>query len=292
MAYPTVSGPYGLKPVNLIGGRVFAGSTRMFPIVNGYSTSLFNGDVVALGTSANIGALVSSTLAYNGASAVNGTIGVFAGCEYSTTGGPIYGKNRYQFWQASTTATDAIGYVVDDPQAVFQTVVLSNPAGTGGSTTIQYINPAFIGSNAYYIGAAAGNTGSTTTGDSLAGVAVSAAATSTSAITPLTTSAPFRIVGVVPASAVTVTQNAISSSTTITLSAANSAILPGMVISGPGITAGSNTYVTTVNGTTVTINTAVTTAQSTNAQFSFTGYPEALVTWNFGYHSYFNATGV
>ena len=292
MAYPTVSGPYGLKPVNLIGGRVFAGSTRMFPIVNGYSTSLFNGDVVALGTSANIGALVSSTLAYNGASAVNGTIGVFAGCEYSTTGGPIYGKNRYQFWQASTTATDAIGYVVDDPQAVFQTVVLSNPAGTGGSTTIQYINPAFIGSNAYYIGAAAGNTGSTTTGDSLAGVAVSAAATSTSAITPLTTSAPFRIVGVVPASAVTVTQNAASSSTTITLSAANTAILPGMVISGPGITAGSNTYVTTVNGTTVTINTAVTTAQSTNAQFSFTGYPEALVTWNFGYHSYFNATGV
>jgi len=292
MAYPTVSGPYGLKPVNLIGGRVFAGSTRMFPIVNGYSTSLFNGDVVALGTSANIGALVSSTLAYNGASAVNGTIGVFAGCEYSTTGGPIYGKNRYQFWQASTTATDAIGYVVDDPQAVFQTVVLSNPAGTGGSTTIQYINPAFIGSNAYYIGAAAGNTGSTTTGDSLAGVAVSAAATSTSAITPLTTSAPFRIVGVVPASAVTVTQNATSSSTTITLSAANTAILPGMVISGPGITAGSNTYVTTVNGTTVTINTAVTTAQSTAAQFSFTGYPEALVTWNFGYHSYFNATGV
>ena len=292
MAYPTVSGPYGLKPVNLIGGRVFAGSTRMFPIVNGYSTSLFNGDVVALGTSANIGALVSSTLAYNGASAVNGTIGVFAGCEYSTTGGPIYGKNRYQFWQASTTATDAIGYVVDDPQAVFQTVVLSNPAGTGGSTTIQYINPAFIGSNAYYIGAAAGNTGSTTTGDSLAGVAVSAAATSTSAITPLTTSAPFRIVGVVPASAVTVTQNATSSSTTITLSAANSAILPGMVISGPGITAGSNTYVTTVNGTTVTINTAVTSAQSTATQFSFTGYPEALVAWNFGYHSYFNATGV
>ena len=292
MAYPTVSGPYGLKPVNLIGGRVFAGSTRMFPIVNGYSTSLFNGDVVALGTSANIGALVSSTLAYNGASAVNGTIGVFAGCEYSTTGGPIYGKNRYQFWQASTTATDAIGYVVDDPQAVFQTVVLSNPAGTGGSTTIQYINPAFVGSNAYYIGAAAGNTGSTTTGDSLAGVAVSAAATSTSAITPLTTSAPFRIVGVVPASAVTATQNATSSSTTITLSAANTAILPGMVISGPGITAGSNTYVTTVNGTTVTINTAVTTAQSTNAQFSFTGYPEALVTWKFGYHSYFNATGV
>jgi len=289
MAYPTVSAPYGLKPVNLIGGRVFAGSTRMFNITNGYSTSLFNGDVVAIGTGANIGNLVSSTLAYNASSAVNGTIGVFVGCEYSTTGGPIYGKNRYQFWNASTTAPDAIGYVVDDPQAVFQTAVVSNPAGTGGSTTIQYINPAFIGSNAYYIGAAAGNTGSTTTGDSQAAIAVSATATVS---TPITTSAPFRIVGVVPASAVTVTNNATSSSTTITLSAANSAIQPGMAVSGPGITAGSNTYVTAVSGTTVTINNAVATAQGTAVQFSFTGYPEALVTWNFGYHSYFNANGV
>jgi len=292
MAYPTVSAPYGLKPVNLIGGRVFAGSTRMFPIVNGYSTSLFNGDVVQIGTAGNIGALVASGMTYAQATATPGTIGVFVGCEYSTTGGPIYGKNRYQFWNASTSAPDAIGYVVDDPQAVFQAVVLSNPAGTGGSTTIQYINPAFIGSNAYYIGAAAGNTGSTTTGDSAAGIAISAAATGTAAIAPLTTSAAFRIVGVVPASAVTVTGNATTSSTTLTLSAANTAILPGMVVSGPGITSGSNTYVTSVNGTTVTLNVAVTTAQSTAAQFSFTGYPEALVTWNFGYHSYFNATGV
>ena len=289
MAYPTVVSPYGLKPVNLIGGRVFAGSTRMFPIVNGYSTSLYNGDIVQIGTGANIGNLVASTLAYNASSAVAGTIGVFVGCEYGTTGGPIYGKNRYQYWQGSTTAPDAIGYVVDDPQAVFQAAVVVNPAGTGGSTTLQYINPAFVGSNAYYIGNAAGNTGSTTTGDSYAGIAVSASATVS---TPITTSAPFRIVQLVKESAVTVTQNATSSSTTITLSAANSAITPGMAVSGPGITAGSNTYVTAVSGTTVTINTAVATAQSTAAQFSFTGYPEALVTWNFGYHSYFNATGV
>jgi len=289
MAYPTVSSPYGLKPVNLIGGRVFAGSTRMFPITNGYSTSLFNGDIVQIGTGANIGNLVASTLAYNASSAVAGTIGIFVGAEYSTTGGPIYGKNRYQFWNASTSAPDAIGYVVDDPQAVFQTAVVVNPAGTGGSTTIQYINPAFVGSNAYYIGNAAGNTGSTTTGDSLAGIAVSASATVS---TPITSSAPFRIVQLVKESAVTVAANATSSSTTITLSAANSAITPGMAVSGPGITAGSNTYVTAVSGTSVTINNAVATAQATAAQFSFTGYPEALVTWNFGYHSYFNATGV
>lgn len=286
MAYPIVSAPYGLKPVNLLGGRVYSGSTRMFPIVNGYSTSLFNGDVVQIGTGNNIGNLVASGFSYNDSSAIAGTIGIFVGCEYSTTGGPIYGKNRYQYWQASTTAPDAQGYVVDDPYALFRCVVLSGGATQG--TTIQYVNNAYIGSNAYYIPGA----GSTLTGDSTAGVAISASATSTSSITPLTSSAPFRIVQVVPDTAVTVAQSATSSSTTITLSAANSAILPGMAVNGPGITVGSNTYVTTVNGTTVTINKAVSTAQGSAVNFSFTGYPEVIVGWNTGYHSYQNATGV
>ena len=286
MAYPLIPAPYGLKPVNLIGGRVYSGSTRMFPIVNGYSTSLFNGDVVQLGTSANIGCLITSGLAYNTTSAAAGTIGVFVGCEYSTTGGPIYGKNRYQYWQASTTAPDAQGYVVDDPQAVFKAVVVNG--GSAQSQTVLYANQAFVGANMLYTGPG----GLTTTGDSQGGVALSASATTTSAVTPLTTSAPFRCVGVVPDTAVSVVQAGTSSSTTITLSASNSSIYPGMAVSGPGITAGSNTYVTTVNGTTVTINTAVSAAQSSAVNFTFTGYPEVLVTWNFGYHSYFNATGV
>ena len=286
MAYPLIPAPYGLKPVNLIGGRVYSGSTRMFPIVNGYSTSLFNGDVVQLGTSANIGCLIASGLAYNTTSAAAGTIGVFVGCEYSTTGGPIYGKNRYQYWQASTTAPDAQGYVVDDPQAVFKAVVVNG--GSAQSQTVLYANQAFVGANMLYTGPG----GLTTTGDSQGGVALSASATTTSAVTPLTTSAPFRCVGVVPDTAVSVVQAGTSSSTTITLSASNSSIYPGMAVSGPGITAGSNTYVTTVNGTAVTINTAVSAAQSSAVNFTFTGYPEVLVTWNFGYHSYFNATGV
>ena len=289
MAYPTVSAPYGLKPVNLIGGRVFAGSTRMFPIFNGYAASLFNGDVVQLGAGTAAGCLVVSTLqptTANGGTA--GTIGVFVGCEYSTTGGPIYGKNRYQFWNASTSAPDAIGYVVDDPQAVFQAVVLGQGSN---SSTIQYINPAFVGSNAYYLGNANSNTGSTTTGDSAAGIAIATTAIGTGVIAPLTATAPFRIVQLVTASAVTVTGNATTSGTALTLTAAVTGLQPGMVVSGPGVTAGSGVYVTSVNGTSVTLSASVTT-QATAAQFSFTGYPEALVTWNFGYHSYFNATGV
>ena len=46
MAYPTVSAPYGLKPVKLIGGQVFAGATRQIPIASGYPANIFYGDVV------------------------------------------------------------------------------------------------------------------------------------------------------------------------------------------------------------------------------------------------------
>jgi hypothetical protein len=44
MAYPTVDKPYGLKPVNLIGGQVFAGATRQMEIAttaSGYATRHF-----------------------------------------------------------------------------------------------------------------------------------------------------------------------------------------------------------------------------------------------------------
>jgi hypothetical protein len=46
MAYPVIDAPYGLKPINLIGGQVFAGSTRMMEIASGYATNIFYGDLV------------------------------------------------------------------------------------------------------------------------------------------------------------------------------------------------------------------------------------------------------
>jgi hypothetical protein len=48
MAYPQVSGPYGLQAVNEIGGLPYAGSTRMIPIVSGYTANLFYGQIVQL----------------------------------------------------------------------------------------------------------------------------------------------------------------------------------------------------------------------------------------------------
>ena len=73
MAYPTVSSPYGLKPINLIGGQVFAGATRNLPIQYGYSSNIFYGDVVSLARG------FVNRLAVTSAGG-SGLVGIFLGC--------------------------------------------------------------------------------------------------------------------------------------------------------------------------------------------------------------------
>ena len=294
MAYPTVSAAYGFKPVNLIGGRVYAGSTRMIPITENYNTSIFNGDPVGFAA----GTLIKSAMVYNTAAYVAGTVGIFVGAEYSLPGGPIYGKNRYQYYPASTVSQDIVGYVVDDPQACFRVACLAQSSGGASNslTVIGYVSQAYVGTN---VSPAAIGTGSTGNGDSLAGVTSSTAPTNGLGIVRTATTLPFRIVQLVPDTAVTVTQTGTSSGTTITLSAANAAIQAGMQVivpnaAGNGYQAsgapGDYNYVTNVNGTTVTIANTVT--QATTVPLIFVGYPEVIVAWNFGYHSYMAAAGV
>ena len=288
MAYPQVSGPYGLLARNEIGGLPYAGSTRMIPIASGYAANLFYGQIVQL----SAGTLIAG--AYSCASSpttpIAGTIGVFVGCSYTnpSTNQPI----QAQYWPTGTVANDAIAYVIDDPRTVFKVAVGSQ--GTSLSNTSAgngYMNPQFIGTNVYPLSGAGG---STTTGDSLTSVS-GGVVTNGNGNVRVTAAAPLRVVGVVPDTVVAVTQTASTSgsSTTLTLTAANSSILAGMQISSPSGTggySGNYVYVTNVNGTTVTLSSAVTIA--TGTQVTFLGYPEVLVTWNGNFHSYNNTTGV
>lgn len=299
MAYPTVSAPYGFKPVNLIGGRVYSGSTRMIPIAEAYATGIYNGDLVGF----TAGTLKSSAIAYNTNSPVAGTLGVFAGCEYSTLGGPIYGKNRYQYWAASTIAQDAIAYVVDDPNAVFKVAVLaqSSAGASNTATTLGAVSQAYVGSN---VSAVTGTAGSTATGDSAWGVSSSTAPTNQFGVVRTTTTLPFRIVQLVPETVYSVVASATTSgsSTTVTLAAApavNTTIQAGMQIIVPNTTGtgyvtagypGDYNYVTNVNSATITIATAVNITSATNV--TFLAYPEVYVTWSGTYHSYNQAAGV
>lgn len=286
MPYPTVSGPYGLLPQNLIGGQVFAGSTRMIPIASGYSTGLYYGDVVQFGTTTNTGSIIQSTITYNTTSPVAGTAGIFLGCEYTPGStltavgtGPIYGKTRSQYWPASTTAIDAQAYVLDDPDVVMKAVVVANN-GTASSTSQINLGNAWVGSNLFLVR----NAGSAVTGNSAFALCAGASDARTAS------TAPFRVVGIVPESSVVVSQNAnTATSTAMTLTSANSYITAGMNVYGSGIPTG--TYVSAVSGTSVTLSQAATSSLA-GAAFTFVGSPEVLVKWNFGYHGYYNATGV
>lgn len=280
MAYPTVNGPYGLRPVNEIGGLPYAGSTRMIPIVSGYASNINYGDVVQINT--NNGTLIKTAVADPGATqaAVNGTIGVFLGCEYSSSTGPIYGKNRYQNWVGGTVAADCIAYVVDDPRAVFKVYTVTN-TGSATNTTQAAFGQALVGSNVELVT----NYSATVplNGDS------SAAVCTASSGVKLTGAGPFRVVQLVP-------DTAINTSTTIPTGTASATqtpasmtgIYPGMSISGSGVTPG--TYVQTVSATQFVASASFTSVSG--ATYTFNGSPEILVTWNQGHHSYTNATGV
>ena len=181
MAYPTVSAPYGLKPINLIGGQVFAGATRLLNIASGYATSIFYGDVVQIDT-AGSGTIVKDT----GNTTAN-PVGVFLGCSYVNSQGQTIFT---QYFPANTTAptgTTITAYVADDPDQLFKVVLVAGTTVDGNGLTPAYLGRTVIGSNAQLVQ----NTGSTVTGDSKVAIYTAAGATTTATL-------PIRIIDVVP----------------------------------------------------------------------------------------------
>ena len=182
MAYPVIAAPYGLKPINLIGGQVFAGATRQLPIATSYTTSIFYGDVVTLvaGGTIEVSPLAADT------SPLAGVVGVFLGCSYTN---PTTKQITYsQYWPGISGASNIVAYISDDPDQLYKAV---NVAGTTSDSTSSGLLPAYlgqtvVGSNCRLVL----NTGSTVTGDSKSGIFTTAGAT--------TSSLPLRIVDVVP----------------------------------------------------------------------------------------------
>jgi len=179
MAYPTVSAPYGLKPINLIGGQVFAGATRLLNIASGYATSIFYGDVVKL--------VSTGTIEKDTGQATATPVGVFLGCSYVNA----QGQTEFaQYFPANTTAptgTTITAYVADDPDQLFKVALVAGQTEDGNGLTIAFLGRTIIGSNVELVQ----NTGSTVTGDSKIGVYSAAGATTTASL-------PLRVIDVVP----------------------------------------------------------------------------------------------
>ena len=100
----STAAPYGLKPVNLIGGQPFAGSTRQIKIASGYGTNIFNGSIVSIVAAGTIE--VVTTIGSNSSVFPAGTIGVFVGCSYTDPG--TKQKLFSQYFPTGTVASDAV----------------------------------------------------------------------------------------------------------------------------------------------------------------------------------------
>jgi hypothetical protein len=277
MAYPSVDAPYGLKPINLIGGQVFAGSTRSLPIQYGYATDIFYGDFVVLSRGFATRASVST------GTGVNQVTGVFLGCSYTD---PVTKQERFsQYWPASTLAGDAVAIVCDDPDTVFKAVVCS------ATTVVASGALALVGTNLSLIN----NTGNVNTGNSANAVLAPTA-------TPVSTILPVRCVGVVDDTAFSVTASGSSSGTAITLTGTG---LPAAIpvgtnvayVASNGQLIQTSSFVATAasaGATSVTLNAAIAvpggvTAIPASSTIVFTQYPEILVKMNLLVHGYYSS---
>ena len=184
MAYPTVSAPYGLKPINRFDGVAYAGATQQLPIASTYNTAIYDGDIVALVNGNIVKSLVTSNVSTNSSTA---TFGVFVGCQYVNTQGQTV---QAQYYPGNAAATNATAYVVMDPVAEYKVAVTYS-----GNATVTACNASVVGSNLQV----RQGTGSATTGDSGVSAVLPTTGTGNAAALPL------RVVAVVPETAPTAT---------------------------------------------------------------------------------------
>lgn len=188
----SVSSPYGLKPVNLIGGQAFNGGViREYKLSTNVATAFYTGDVIQLSSAGNPASISSTPTAIQipatSANATAGIVGVCVGVRY------VDPNLKYSMF-AQTLPANAItsGYtdvyirVCDDPDQLY---MIQGSAAFGTLTNGGY---GAVGKNA-----ALGNFGgSATTGLSTINLVVGSNGGSLASTTTLA----MRIVDVVGAS--------------------------------------------------------------------------------------------
>ena len=165
MSYPTVTAPYGLKPINRFDGMPYAGATNQYPVTSGQA--VFNGQVVAFVNGGTVSPVASHT-------ASTYAVGVVMGVQYTNSTGQTV---QAQYAPASGV-TDVIAYVVNDPAAEFKVAV------TGNNQTITPVAGTVLNTNVLLVV----GTGDTATGNinsSIDGTSANSTATSLFRVTAL-----------------------------------------------------------------------------------------------------------
>ena len=150
---------FGMRPLGKLGSNVNSEGTTEYSIASGASGNIFSGDPVKM---MNTGTILV-------AGAGDQLLGVFRGCRYTDSSGEIIYSS---YWPNGTVSSDAVAFVVDDPNALFEV----ESAATG--SVVQTV----VGNNADIVYA----TGSTSNGQSAVTISGTTAATT----------AQLRIVGI------------------------------------------------------------------------------------------------
>ena len=98
---------FGLKPNSKLGSNVNSEGTTEYSIASGASGNIFSGDPVKM---ANTGTILV-------AAAGDQLLGVFRGCRYTDSSGEVIYSS---YWPNGTVSSDAVAFVVDDPNALFE----------------------------------------------------------------------------------------------------------------------------------------------------------------------------
>ncbi len=122
----STSAPFGFRPSYHNSGRITA---KAYTITTGYAQNIFSGDPVKL---TGDGVIQLGTSDGTRSGTVDGILllGTFAGVQYDDSNGK---PTLSPYWPASTTATNIIAWVYDDPEIIFD-VQYDNPSS---GTTVQ-----------------------------------------------------------------------------------------------------------------------------------------------------------
>lgn len=168
MAYPTVSAPYGFKPINRFDGIPYAGATQLYPVTSGQA--VYYGQVLAFVN----GGTVQSAGDIHGTSVY--AVGVCTGVQYTNSSGQTVQAQ----YAPATGVSNVYAYVVNDPAAEFKVAV------TGNNQTITPVAATILNTNVKGVT----GTGSATTGDINSSVDGTSAAADATFL--------FRVTGLVP----------------------------------------------------------------------------------------------
>ena len=123
----STAAPFGLRPI----GRLDNGSQevfRQYPIASGYAVNIAMGDIVQLVDGGTATTIEKQAGTGDDTTALD-IVGVFVGCSYTdpNTNQVVYS----QLWPTGTVASDAMAFVVDDPNVLFAIQADGAPTNTG-----------------------------------------------------------------------------------------------------------------------------------------------------------------